>query len=422
MPVGFNIAGGLVQPEAANMFSSQFDNAANFRKALLENALSAIKNKYAEPNLQASLLQQQLQNQYNPRIWESEIGLRGAQAGLTGAEAAKNRYFLEHPDLLYGGDVAQLTAMDRLAQALEAREAQQGEQLSGAKDIYMQRAMPRMSNMRGGNTIEAGVGAGGPPLTSQMVRELMRATIQKPIIDMQHTQKMTQGFDWLHMPENAKELEFGYANALGIDPSSYAQMRNSGMTLPDIAASMGKDLKEIRPEFLGSSSSLADQAKARAVESALVPLSEFVVEGMGPYAPTTIGGKPLAFGRDVLLNMNQDQQAKFLAANILSIEESLLRNNMLSGMSGKEAMEEVRKAAYGELENYSWLPRSEKVFSKTKELVNEQLSKALKEMNRGYEVGGNRGEKSKISDALNGRPNKEEGRTLKLINGRLVEQ
>lgn len=46
---------------------------------ILANEIAKIQAQYAEPMAQENLLGLKQQNQYNPKIWESEIGLRGAQ-------------------------------------------------------------------------------------------------------------------------------------------------------------------------------------------------------------------------------------------------------------------------------------------------------------------------------------------------------
>jgi len=56
---------------------------------MLENQLNQIKAKYAESLTQEELTKAKQANEWNPQIWKSEIGLRGAQTGLAGAETQK---------------------------------------------------------------------------------------------------------------------------------------------------------------------------------------------------------------------------------------------------------------------------------------------------------------------------------------------
>ena len=72
--------------------------------AALKQAFSTygegLKAAYAKPNLEQALLKAKQANIYNPKIWESEIGLRGAQAGLAGSEAVKNQFLVNHPEYI----------------------------------------------------------------------------------------------------------------------------------------------------------------------------------------------------------------------------------------------------------------------------------------------------------------------------------
>lgn len=54
---------------------------------MLANQIAQVQAQYAQPMAQQSLQAAILQNQWNPKIWQSEIGLRGAQSGLAGAQS-----------------------------------------------------------------------------------------------------------------------------------------------------------------------------------------------------------------------------------------------------------------------------------------------------------------------------------------------
>jgi hypothetical protein len=59
------------------------------KQAQLENAIRQVQAQYAGPNAAAALKTAQQHNMYDPRIWQSEIGLRNQQGGYYGAEANK---------------------------------------------------------------------------------------------------------------------------------------------------------------------------------------------------------------------------------------------------------------------------------------------------------------------------------------------
>lgn len=66
--------------QSQQMFPQQLQNAK------LANMIKQVQANYAEPNAQAALKTAQQHNQYDPRIWESQIGLQGAQAGKANKE------------------------------------------------------------------------------------------------------------------------------------------------------------------------------------------------------------------------------------------------------------------------------------------------------------------------------------------------
>lgn len=64
---------------------------------ILANKIAEVKANYAKPMAQQELTKAIQENQYNPKIWESEIGLRGSQSGLAEATAANTRFLTKNP-------------------------------------------------------------------------------------------------------------------------------------------------------------------------------------------------------------------------------------------------------------------------------------------------------------------------------------
>ncbi len=58
----------------------------DLKAKMLANQIAQAQAKYAEPMAKEGLTKAQQENQWNPKIWQSEIGLRGAQAGLAGKQ------------------------------------------------------------------------------------------------------------------------------------------------------------------------------------------------------------------------------------------------------------------------------------------------------------------------------------------------
>lgn len=99
----------------------------DLQQKILANEIAKVQAKYAEPNAQASLKTAQQHNQYDPRIWESEIGLRGSQAGLSDSEAAKNRFLTKNPQYISPEGMLMTQAIEqqqKMAQQMQQQQQQ----------------------------------------------------------------------------------------------------------------------------------------------------------------------------------------------------------------------------------------------------------------------------------------------------------
>jgi|GEM_PF-3512353 hypothetical protein len=67
---------------------------------ILANQIAQVQAKYAEPNAAAALKTAQQHNIFDPRIWESEIGLRGSQSSELMSEAQKNKFLVNNPQYI----------------------------------------------------------------------------------------------------------------------------------------------------------------------------------------------------------------------------------------------------------------------------------------------------------------------------------
>ena len=86
------------------------------REAQLLNAIKKVQAQYAEPNAKQALIKAQQENEWNPQIWKSEIGLRNAQVPYYGAQT--NKINAEMP---YIGRTAQA---DLIAKQIANQKAQ----------------------------------------------------------------------------------------------------------------------------------------------------------------------------------------------------------------------------------------------------------------------------------------------------------
>jgi hypothetical protein len=108
----------------------------DLQSKILANEIAKVQAKYAEPNAQASLTTAQQHNQYDPRIWESEIGLRGSQSGLASSEAAKNRFLTKNPQYISPEGMLITQAIEQQQKA-QQQAMQQGQQQQPPAQVQM---------------------------------------------------------------------------------------------------------------------------------------------------------------------------------------------------------------------------------------------------------------------------------------------
>jgi hypothetical protein len=90
----------FTMPDYPLLSDEQVNPFANAVSKALSGYNEGLKTRFAKPKMEQELQKAILENLWNPRLWESEIGLRGAQAGLAGSEAAKNRFLVGNPQYI----------------------------------------------------------------------------------------------------------------------------------------------------------------------------------------------------------------------------------------------------------------------------------------------------------------------------------
>lgn len=86
--ISFNEANpGLVGAERGQALMQNFMQfPQDLQAKILANKIAEVNAQYAKPMAEGNLTKLNQENQWNPKIWGSEIGLRGAQSGLYGAQ------------------------------------------------------------------------------------------------------------------------------------------------------------------------------------------------------------------------------------------------------------------------------------------------------------------------------------------------
>ncbi len=87
-PLSFDQANPFLtgMSKGQNMMQSFMKFPQDMQAQMLANEIQKVNAKYAEPMAQGNLTKLNQENQWNPKIWQSEIGLRGAEAGKLGKE------------------------------------------------------------------------------------------------------------------------------------------------------------------------------------------------------------------------------------------------------------------------------------------------------------------------------------------------
>lgn len=122
----------------------------DLRSKVLANQIAQVQAKYAEPNAVEALQSAKLQNIWNPKIWQSEIGLRGAQAGKLGQETA-----------WYGREAGARTA-------LQNAQAQQAAIEASMNQLKMNYLKQMLGNQGSQPSASQGMGQGGSAPQSPM--------------------------------------------------------------------------------------------------------------------------------------------------------------------------------------------------------------------------------------------------------------
>ncbi len=97
----------------------------------LELQKQIVAARYAEPMAKQGLTKAIQENQWNPQIWQSEIGLRGAQSGLANSETSKNQFLVKNPQYISAPGMLIQQAMEQQARQQAAQQGQGQRQPQG---------------------------------------------------------------------------------------------------------------------------------------------------------------------------------------------------------------------------------------------------------------------------------------------------
>jgi len=428
----------LVGAERGQKFmQSAIQFPQDMQAKMLANQIAQAQAKYAEPMAKEGLTAAQQQNQWNPKIWGSEIGLRGAQATNLGAETRKTNYLLSHPGFMGGEETKLLEALHQMG--LLNNQYQQPQQQQQPQQPMQQQPqapmgqggytpMPQQAPLgQGGFTpipgnpqaeqmqqraqtvaqagqiaqavqrqqqamnipqSQANTGQGSPTGQGFDVNSLVQALIQKPMTDLQYKRTLTQvmqqnlaGKAFTSMPTVEKEYAISQARAFGYTGEQASRMFNQGYDLSTMAKAKGYDADNPSswPAARGAPTTAIQTRiqRANSTIAALNAVEPSITASYAKYSPRFANVSP-ALIKDMLSGENPDNQADALAAYALYPEIAALRINAMGGNVGEGAIQHIADAAFQRLNTLGISPNSyvyQKVQKKVGQLI-RQMNKA----------------------------------------------
>jgi len=118
------------------------------RAKMWANQIAQVQAQYAQPMAEQGLLQAKQKTEYDPKIWESEIGLRGAQTGLTNQQSKYYAPNIQSEIALRQAQTQGVPSEIALRQA-QAQQAQQEANITQMKGNYFKNRL--MGNSSQGN-------------------------------------------------------------------------------------------------------------------------------------------------------------------------------------------------------------------------------------------------------------------------------
>lgn len=417
-----------VQPSRPEEYSNPMGNLIS---NILGGYTAATNARYLQPKLQEELKKAKLYNQYYGRNKESQIGLRGAQAGHLGAmtqglnisnpflkhkleqEEAQRAFGLQNPLLNQTGAAGQAGAYLYLQQHPElmgnAGQANQGQPNPMQNLNEGQSYIPPMNQQNGQaneqqsanpmqlmqeailNSIKPKTTQGTPLEKAQNYvksqEELYGKDSEQVKVAKDYVDKLAHGTKsadfWNSLPVNTKSHFVAIGQGAGFSPDETIRWLKSGKPLKDLLYEHGyKDETEVEPiyELTGSNQTQLQNRIFASKEADY--LSKFIRNSTGEYARSVAGYSPKLI-KDQLAGKNEEEQAKFMAARGLAPELVNLRLVLAGAKSTVAAQNQLRDKAMLDMKNFRTLV-SPKVWNRMQEVMDSELQNMFKQARKGY--------------------------------------
>ena len=420
--------------------------------------------QYLKPKLQEELKKAQLYNQYYAPDIESQIGLRGAQAGhlgsLTEGQNITNRFLpgrlqneqiaaefkAQNPLLSMTGTAGQLGALRYIQSHPELFSNNQGRQQNNMQGLQegesyippvnqrqeqpsyaemlqqsiLKSSLPKEVSMSNSNLaklqkeysdVENGINPGtGQPFKSQEQQQkalqyyenaLEKATAVNKA-PTEHQERMDKAANFDRSPADVKNLMIAQAAGMGIDPTRAVKaFRVQGKDIFDLAKENGFDPENLPdPIYPNSKADISLIKRRQGALKELESINNDVAAWAGPYAQKIKGYSPKQV-MDAISGKNPDQQAKFLAARGLAQELNLLRLMVANGKATVHAVKALEETSLTKMKVFEPLV-SQEAWTKMQKYMHDSLKNGMEASFEAYNI---KGKKNKISQVMESKNN-----------------
>lgn len=209
-----------------------------------------------------------------------------------------------------------------------------------------------------------------PPSAHKEPTEKDRATTE-------YMQKRANSFAYSTAPVDTKTYMIAQAAGMGIAPDKAINSFAEGKTVADLAKENGFDSDNLpEPDFSPTKGNITKLNERKAALGEMKHLSNFVIEGLGPYSETVLGWSPEQTINQ-LRGMDKQKQIKFIAARGIVPE---LTNMRLMTAGAKNTVHAIKSMQDKSLLNIKGLQSGVKpdVWASAQRLMDKELEQAMK--------------------------------------------
>lgn len=372
--------------------------------------------RYLKPTLEEQLQKAKLYNQYYGPNMESQIGLRGAEAGHLGAmteglnisnpflkkkleqEQAQREFTTQNPLLGKSGPAGQIATMIYLQQHPELNQILNKNAQNDISGQNNQQVDPQQNPER--PQIEPFTG--NAPTYSDLMHQSLLANIQKSLnpkgqlTEHQAATERAANFD--KAPAATKSLLIAQAAGMGYSPTEAIKaFREEGKGLDDLAKAKGFNPDNLPdPIYPNSTKDISMIKQRKGALKELESIDKDISEWAGDYSAKFFGYSPQQT-IDAIKNTNTEKQAQALAARALAPEMSYLRLMVANGKATVHAIKNLEDTSLVRMKIFEPLVKQD-VWRKMQGLVHNSLERAMKKSFEAYNV---TAKKKYIKNSLN---------------------